>query len=160
MFKRFILFAVAALAVMSCGAGAKSPKLISTATYQKMSFQPYVTPVQVDLKVSPKKINYFMLVSETVRMGGFDNVVATAVKEALEANGGDVIVGLQTQTKYNDDGEIESINISGFPANYVNFRSNETLPIAQPKEESAGLAPSIYTMAMDLRFRSRPEVEG
>ena len=139
MFKRFILLAVASLAVMSCSVGAKSPKLISTATYQKMSFQPYVTPVQVDLQVSPKKINYFMLVSETVRMGGFDNVVATAVKEALESNGGgDVIVGLQSQTKYNDKGEIESINISGFPASYVNFRSNETLPIAQQKEEQAG----------------------
>ena len=142
MFKRIILFAVAAMAVMSCGAGAKSSKLMSTATYQKMNFQPYVTPVQVDLKVSPKKINYFMLVSESVRLGGFDNVVATAVKEALEANGGgDVIVGLQTQTKYNDKGEIEYINISGFPASYVNFRSNESLPMeVQPKEEPAGLS--------------------
>ena len=49
-----------------------------------------------------------------------------------------MIVGLQTQTKYNDKGEIESINISGFPAKYVNFRSNSTLPLVQQKEEPAG----------------------
>ena len=131
--------AVAIATMVSCGISAGGPKLVSTATYQKMSFQPYVTPVQVDLEVSPKKITYFMLVSESVRMGGFDNVVSTAVKEALESNGNaDVIVGLQTQTKYNDKGEIESINISGFPAKYVNFRSNSTLPLVQQKEESAG----------------------
>ena len=140
MLKRFLILAVATMSLVSCGISAGgSAKLVSTATYQKMSFQPYVTPVQVDLEVSPNKISYFMLVSETVRMGGFDNVVATAVKEALEANGkADVIVGLQTQTKYNDKGEIESINISGFPAKYVNFRSNSTLPLVQQKEEPAG----------------------
>ena len=139
MLKRFFLMAVAIVTMVSCGISAGGPKLVSTATYQKMSFQPYVTPVQVDLEVSPKKITYFMLVSESVRMGGFDNVVSTAVKEALESNGNaDVIVGLQTQTKYNDKGEIESINISGFPAKYVNFRSNSTLPLVQQKEESAG----------------------
>lgn len=139
MLKRFIFFTITAIVVMSCGVGAKSPKLISTATYQKMTVQPYVTPVQVDLEVSPKKISYFMLVSESVRRGGFDNVVATAVKEALESNGGgDVIVGLQTQTKYNADGEIESINISGFPAKYVNFRSNSSLPMTQQNDEQAG----------------------
>lgn len=139
MVKRILLFTVAMVMLLSCGVSNKSPKLVSTATYQRMSFQPYVTPVQVDLKVSPKKISYFMLVSESVRNGGFDNVVATAVKEALEANGdGDVLVGLQTQTKYNDQGEIESINISGFPATYVNFRSNENLPITQQDNEPAG----------------------
>lgn len=128
--------AFAVLCMVSCGTSNGGSKLVSTASYQKMSFQPYVTPVQVDLEVSPNKITYFMIVSETVRLGGFDNVVATAVKEALEANGNaDVIVGLQTQTKYNDDGEIESINISGFPAKYVNFRSNTTLPLVQQKEE-------------------------
>ena len=139
MLKRLFFMAIAMSSLVSCGISAGSAKLVSTATYQKMDFQPYVTPVQVDLQVSPKKVTYFMLVSESVRMGGLDNVIATAVKEALEANGNaDVIVGLQSQTKYNEKGEIESINISGFPAKYVNFRSNDTLPFAQPKEESAG----------------------
>lgn len=140
MVKRILLFTVAMVMLLSCGVSNTSSKLISTATYQRMSFQPYVTPVQVDLKVSPKKINYFMLVSESVRQGGFDNIVATAVKEALESIGeGDVLVGLQTQTKYNDKGEVESINITGFPATYVNFRSNEKLPMTvQQDNEPAG----------------------
>jgi len=137
MLKRFIIFAAIALTAISCG----SPRVISTATYQRMDFQPYVTPVQVDLEVSPNKISYFMLVSESVRLGGFENVVSTAVKEALESNGGgDVLVGLQTQTKYNDDGEIESIHITGFPAKYVNFRSNGSLPmVVNQKEEPAAI---------------------
>ena len=136
MLKRFILLCIAAVMVISCGMSSNGAKVISSATYHKMDFQPFVTPVQVDLQVSPKKIEYFMIVPENVRLGGYDNVVATAVREALAANGGgDVLVGLQTQTKYNTRGEIESIYISGFPANYVNFRSNESLPTVQPKEE-------------------------
>lgn len=131
------LAAILTLAV-SCGSSAK---LLNTATYQRMDFQPYVTPVQVDLEVSPQKIEYLMLVSKTVSAGGYDNVVATAVREALESNGGwDVLVGMQAQTKYTDQGEIESILVSGFPAKYVNFRSNDQLPMtaAPAKVESAG----------------------
>lgn len=139
MIKRIFILVIATVTLVSCGMSGKSAKLISTATYQRMAVQPYVTPVQVDLKVSAKKISYFMLVSESVRNGGLDNVIATAVKEALEANGdGDVIVGLQTQTKYNEKGEIESINITGFPATYENFRSNDKLPMAPQKEEGEG----------------------
>ena len=145
MLKRIIVFAISMVMLLSCGIGNTSSKLVSTATYQRMNFQPYVTPVQVDLKVSPKKISYFMLVSDSVRQGGFDNIVATAVKEALEANGnGDVIVGLQTQTKYNNKGEVESINITGFPATYENFRSNEKLPMAQPEKNEP--APSLLPL--------------
>ena len=128
--------AVLVLAV-SCGSSAK---LMNTATYQRMDFQPYVTPVQVDLEVSSTKIEYLMLVSKTVSAGGYDNVVATAVKEALQSTGVDydVLVGLQTQVKYTEKGEIESIHISGFPATYANFRSNDKLPMtaATAKTES------------------------
>ena len=134
-----LAFAAILFLTASCGGSAK---LMNTATYQRIDFQPYVTPVQVDLEVSPKKIEYFMIVSRTVAAGGYDNVVATAVKEALQSTGVDydVLVGLQTQLKYSEAGEIESINISGFPAMYVNFRSNDQLPmtIATVKEESVG----------------------
>ena len=137
MLKRLFLFCVAAVTVVSCGMSSEAARVLSSATYHKMDFQPYVTPVQVDLQVSPKKIEYLMIVTDGVRAGGYDNVVSTAVKEALAANGGgDVIVGLQTQTKYNNRDEIESIYISGFPAYYVNFRSNDTLPLVTPKEEA------------------------
>lgn len=145
MIKRFFFICLATISLVSCGVGsqATSSKLNSTATYQRLSVQPYVTPVQVDLSVSPKKISHFMLVSESVRQGGLDNVVATAVKEALEANGdADVLVGLQTQVKYNDKGEIESISLTGFPAKYVNFRSNDSLPFPEPQKEASSSVPA------------------
>ena len=41
-----------------------------------------------------------------------------------------MLVNLQTQVKYADNGDIESINVTGFPASYVNFRSNDNLPMA------------------------------
>lgn len=143
MFKRFFIICLATVSLISCGVGSKatSPKLNTSATYQRLSVQPYVTPVQVDLSVSPNKISYFMLVSESVRQGGLDNVIATAVKEALESNGdADVLVGLQTQVKYNDKGEIESISLTGFPAKYVNFRSNDKLPFPEPQQETSSSA--------------------
>lgn len=139
--KHINLLAIVAILVLAASCSS-SAKLMNTATYQRMDFQPYVTPVQVDLEVSPKKIELFMTVSRTVAAGGYDNVVATAVKEALQSTGMDydVLVGLQTQVKYFETGEIESINITGFPAKYVNFRSNDQLPmtVSSVKEESAG----------------------
>lgn len=155
--KRILFFLMTVIAISSCGAAInttayESPlinlpkngaKIINSATYQQLNYQPYVTPVQVDLKVSPEKISYSMAVTKTIRMGGYDNVVATAVKEALEAHGsGDVLVGIQTQVKYNDAGEIESISITGFPASYINFRSNDTL---LPIMTSSPTAPSTET---------------
>jgi hypothetical protein len=65
-----------------------------------------------------------MMPSKTVSNGGFDNVVNTAVREALLANGdADVLVGLETQVKYDNKGQVESITVSGYPAKYVNFRN-------------------------------------
>lgn len=137
--KKLFFLTLAVISLASCASGAK---LVNTATYQKMTFQPYVTPVQVDLEVSPNKIEHFMNVTANVRLGGYDNIVATAVKEALEANGNaDVLVGLQTQVKYSEKGEIVSILVSGFPAKYVNFRNCESMPLTPaPEPENTGMA--------------------
>ena len=52
------------------------------------------------------------------------NVINTAVREALLANGNaDVLVALETQVKYDAAGEIESVTVTGYPATYTNFRS-------------------------------------
>lgn len=127
MFNRSLFSAFAVFVLVSCGS---LTQLNTTSTYQKLSPSAYITPIQADLDVSPKRISYFMLVSESVGRGGLDNVISTAVKEALDANGsGDVLVNLQTQVKYGDNGAIESINVTGFPASYVNFRSNDKLPM-------------------------------
>lgn len=140
---------IVSLSVSSCGSAAK---LENSATWQKLNFTPFVTPVQVDLKVSPTKVNYFMLVSETVRNGGYDNVVSTAVREALAANGdADVMVGLQTQIKYNDNGEIESIEITGFPAKYVNWRNREGGDVAMPAP--AQPAPALPSLGKKGLFK-------
>ena len=126
MKKIFTLLAIAAVAT-GCSFTTTSPsqaKLTNTASHTKVhTVQPTVA-VFADLQVSPNKISYFFLPSQTVKNGGFDNIVNTAVREALIANGNaDVLVGLEQQVKYDGNGVVESITISGYPAKYVNFRS-------------------------------------
>lgn len=119
MKKVFILIATA-VAMVSCGSSAR---LMNSATYKKMDVQPMVSLI-ADLQVSPEKISYTMIPHKTVLYGGYDNVVNSAVREALQANGGyDVLVALETQVKYSADGQIESVTVSGYPAKYTNFRS-------------------------------------
>lgn len=126
MKKIFTLLTVAALAA-GCSVTTTAPsqaKLTNSASHTKVqTIQPTVA-VFADLQVSPNKISYFFLPSQTVQNGGFDNIVNTAVREALIANGNaDVLVGLEQQVKYDGNGVVESITISGYPAKYVNFRS-------------------------------------
>ena len=120
MKKIFTLFAVAA---MFTGCAVTSPsqaKLTNTATHTKVNaIQPTVA-VFADLQVASNKISYFFLPSQTVQNGGFDNIVNTAVREALIANGNaDVLVGLEQQVKYDANGVVESITVSGYPAKFV-----------------------------------------
>ena len=119
--KRFFMLAAAAVMMMGCSLPAK---LMNSSTHQKANVAPVVAAVFADLDVAPAKITYFMMPSNSVAIGGYDNVVATAVREALLANGdADVMIGLETQVKYSSDGAIESITVSGYPAKYTNFRS-------------------------------------
>lgn len=129
MKKLLLLIATAAL-VASCGVSmpelnsAPEPKLIGSSTHSKISVAQPVVAVFADLEVSPKKISFFYLPSQTVVNGGLDNVVNSAVREALASNGdADVLVGLETQVKYDAAGNPESITVSGYPAKYVNFRN-------------------------------------
>lgn len=136
--KRFLILLAISSALVSCGGGAAMLK--NSATYSRGAASLVVTPMQADLQlVGNKKITYSMGVDETVRAGGIDNVIATAVKQALDANGGDVLLGLETVEKYNDDGVIESVIISGFPAKYTNFRPAKDIPaVAANKDEGKG----------------------
>lgn len=106
-------------------------RLMSTATYTKPNkIQPIANVLYADLDVSPTKISHFLVPSKAVVNGGYDNVVDTAVREALLANGdADVLVAMESQVKYNAEGTIESIVVTGYPAKYVNFRhpSDEVL---------------------------------
>ena len=120
--KKFFLLAFVALSMVACSIPAK---LINTASYTK-SFnvvQP-ATAIMADLEIVGEKITYFMIPSNTVIAGGEGNVIKTAVREALLANGNaDVLVALSSQIKYDAAGKPESITITGYPAKYVNFRS-------------------------------------
>ena len=123
--KKSLLVIVAA---MFAGCSITSPtsmaKLTNTSTHSKVQVVQPMVAVLADLDVAPNKISYFFLPSQTVVNGGFENVVNTAVREALVANGNaDVLVGLEQQVKYSPDGKVESITVSGYPAKYVNFRS-------------------------------------
>ncbi|MBP3383100.1 MAG: hypothetical protein J6K78_04240 [Tidjanibacter sp.] len=163
MKKLVILFAVA-LGVCSCGTTmptpdlggvynsvmtSPEPKLISTSTHTRVSVAQPIVAVFADLQVSPEKILFFYLPSKTVVKGGEDNVIDSAVREALLSNGNaDVMVGLETQIKYNDEGEPESVTVTGYPAKYVNFRNPgddylKTLsaPAPAPKSEKAAASP-------------------
>ena len=132
--KKIITLLASAAIIVSC---APTAKLVNTATYAvgKSPMKFIVTPVQADLQVSDQKISYYYEVTELVRQGGFENIVETAVKEALDVNGADVLVGLEKQIKYNTDGKVVYINITGYPAKYVNFRNcedKELLKFAEP----------------------------
>ncbi len=119
--KKFILLAVAATVMVSCSL---PTKLVNSSSYSRTSVVQPIAALFVDLDVSPEKITYFMMPSKSVIDAGYDNVVNTAVREALLANGkADVMVALETQVKYNSEGVIESITITGYPAKYVNFRN-------------------------------------
>lgn len=124
------IFAIVAVATLFASCSVTAPtspsmaKLTNTSTHSKVQVIQPVAAVLADLQVSPTKISFFFLPSQTVVNGGFDNIVNTAVREALIANGNaDVLVALEQQVKYNASGKVESITVSGYPAKYINFRS-------------------------------------
>ena len=120
----FIVLVAATFASCSVTAPASMAKLTNTSTHSKIQVIQPTVAVLADLEVSPNKISYFFLPSQTVVKAGFENVVNTAIREALIANGNaDVLVALEQQVKYGADGNVESITVSGYPAKYVNFRS-------------------------------------
>lgn len=89
-----------------------------------------ITATFADLVVSPKKITYTYRPTDDVRRGGVENVINTAIRMALEANGGgDVLVELQTTVKKTGRRNVSEVTVSGYPATYRNFRcaDDETL---------------------------------
>lgn len=113
-----------------------NPVITTTAQYSRFpDMQPQVTGLVADLQVSPDKITYFMVPSKAVAEGGVENVIKTAVSEALVANGnGDVLVSLNCQIKYDKNGRAESITVMGYPATYVNFRTLYGSPMSAEPE--------------------------
>ena len=89
-----------------------------------------ITATFADLVVSPRKITYTYHPTDDVRRGGEVNVINTAIRMALDANGGgDVLVELQTTVKKKGKKNVSEVTVSGYPATYKNFRcaDDETL---------------------------------
>jgi len=130
--KKLLFLSIVALFATGCNL----TKLTNSATQK----QP-IAAVFADLNVSPTKITHFYIPPKTVAVAGYDNVINSAIRDALLNNGdADVLVGLETQAKYNSKGEIESITISGYPAKYENFRNPgddylSKMPTEEPKEK-------------------------
>ena len=116
--KKLFLLACVALAVSSCQI------IRSTATHKTVDIQP-IGVLIADLEVSPNRISYTLNPHRRVQRGGFENVKSTAVREALQNNGGgDVLVNLEVQTKTTRFllwKRVKSITVSGYPAKYTNF---------------------------------------
>ena len=147
MKKLSFLLAIAAAAILtSCSTPAR---LTNTAAYVENEATKPIAAVYADIEVSLNKIKYTYIPKETVKNGGADNIINTAVREALIANdNADLMICLEKQIKYNDLGEIESVTITGYPAHYKNFRSpsdEHLLEIlkhsskAKEKEEKTGV---------------------
>ena len=95
MLKKFSIFicAIAMLGMASCTTTLSSSK---TKDFGSSA----ITATFADLVVSPRKITYTYKPTNEVRRGGEANVINTAVRMALDANGGgDVLVELQTTVK-------------------------------------------------------------
>ena len=116
------LFLVLILGITSC----KSSR--STATYQD-PINTLRTVTIADLDVAEARISYTYKPTYAVRLGGSQNVIKTAVQEALKAYGsGDILIGLEYTTIsrwtiFPFLSPIREITVTGRPAKYVNFHS-------------------------------------
>ena len=131
--KRLLIIGLTLLLMVSCAyvpptlpsPPVSQSRLWNTATYRTVTVDTPVTPPLIaDLDVSPNKISFPLLPSQALlKTNNLDNIISSAVKEALKVNGNaDVLIGMEYQIKYNDAGIIESVTVTGYPAKYVNFR--------------------------------------
>ena len=131
--KKFAIILGLALATVACSPTAevvsvapttRSARLVNTATHSRsQAVQPLIA-IYADLDVASTKITHLYIPSKTVAIGGYDNIINTAVREALAANGNaDVLVAMELQVKYDPNGSVESVVVSGYPATYTNFRN-------------------------------------
>jgi hypothetical protein len=125
MLKKFFIFitVITMLGMASCTTTLNSSK---TKDFGSSA----ITATFADLVVSPKKITYTYKPTDDVRRGGEVNVINTAIRKALEVNGGgDVLVELQTTIKKKGKRNVTEVTVSGYPATYKNFRcaDDETL---------------------------------
>ena len=121
--KKLFVFVIAMLLFTSCTSYSTIRK---TATSQPVETG-VITAVLADLEVSPDKITYYYVPTTAIHLEGVNNILNSAIREALAANGdADVLVGMEYEVKYKRQAMsvvVEHIVISGYPAKYKNFRT-------------------------------------
>lgn len=130
--KKYFLILAAALISASCST------VLSTATYENAdaSFRPTISVA--DVEVSGTKISYTYIPTKQVRKGGSNNIINEAVRQALRSAGNyDVLVAKETTMTVKKKffgSKISSVTVSGFPGNYVNWRSAvELVPVPEQR---------------------------
>ncbi len=134
MKKCFIVLATALLST-SCAV-----TVSTTATFENAdaSFRP--TTSVADVQVSDTKISYTYIPSRQIRRGGYVNTINEAVRQALRSAGNyDVLIAKETSVsvkkRFIFGRKIKSVTVTGYPGNYVNWRSSDDLA---PIEEIRG----------------------
>lgn len=120
--KKFLFSAIAALALF----GMSSCSTVKS-TSSTLDVEDKIESVgTADLVISDTKIEYTLKPSKAIRRGGEKNAKATAVKEALKANGNaDVLIAPQFEIKRTRNmfgySRIKYVKVTGYPATYKNF---------------------------------------
>lgn len=126
----------------------------STARYMNPAMMPIlITPTIADLDISNEKITVTEKYDNTLTQYDFDNFDNSptieylknyTVSKVVKQYDADVIVAPIFDIKTSDDYETIEVTISGYPANYVNFRNVKAtdtitlrmyeIEVAQPKQ--------------------------
>lgn len=117
--KVFLVCGIVTLCLSSCTTITKTASSIEVESCLK-------SETNTDMEVENSRISYTYYPKKSVRRAGLKNVKATAVAEALKANGnGDVLVEPQFETRIRRGllgTKIKSVTVTGYPAKYKNFR--------------------------------------
>ncbi|MGN1046872.1 MAG: hypothetical protein ACI4QG_07220 [Candidatus Cryptobacteroides sp.] len=107
----------------------------NTATYENAKSTFKTTATIADIQVSDTKVVYTYVPSKMVQRGGYDNVINTAVREAVKSAGDyDVLVAKETQVRYKSGSrKIKTVIVSGYPGKYTNWRSSDEVVDTTPR---------------------------
>jgi len=115
--KSFFSVAIVAVLLSSCSVASKS-KTSTVKTMDIINGGVYTKPLLADLEVKEAKVT--AVAKGTLTKDGIDFVKNLAVANALKSTNGDILV----EPKYDVEtfGDDITVTVTGFPANYKNFR--------------------------------------
>ena len=127
--KKILVSVLVAMALTGCGSFKRQ---VCTAKSSDVSVANSVVAITADLEISSEKIVYTYRPSVAVSNGGFENIKNWAIREALRENGdADVLIALEQQVEYDEQGRCVLITVSGFPARYTKFLSADGVSVVR-----------------------------